>query len=45
MGEDLVVTQEFSGDNYGWCDLCHSFTEFPHVCEGHDRPIEEETAA
>jgi len=19
---------------YGWCGLCHSFTEFPHECPG-----------
>lgn len=21
---------------YGWCGLCHSFTEFPHDCRGND---------
>jgi hypothetical protein len=21
---------------YGWCGLCHSFTDFPHECRGTD---------
>ncbi len=31
-------------DVYGWCGLCHHFTEFPHVCPGRDRPADEEAA-
>jgi hypothetical protein len=29
---------------YGWCGLCHSFTEFPHECRGEDQPAEEGAA-
>jgi hypothetical protein len=30
---------------YGWCGLCHSFTEFPHRCPGADQPVEDEKSA
>jgi hypothetical protein len=31
---------------YGWCGLCHSFTDFPHDCHGNDlSPGPEEIAA
>jgi hypothetical protein len=31
-------------DIYGWCGLCHCFTEFPHECAGDDRPAGERAA-
>jgi hypothetical protein len=31
-------------DVYGWCGLCHCFTEFPHKCAGADRLADEEAA-
>jgi hypothetical protein len=27
---------------YGWCGLCHLFTEFPHDCRGTDSLAEPE---
>jgi hypothetical protein len=27
---------------YGWCGVCHSFTDFPHDCAAQDEPAEDE---
>ena len=30
--------------SYGWCGLCHAFTEFPHECPGEFGPLAEDAA-
>jgi hypothetical protein len=37
---DLVVPEKAEDPEgiYGWCGLCHLFTEFPHECCGNDGP-------
>jgi hypothetical protein len=47
MGEDDYIAQmapDQAGDVYGWCGLCHAFTEFPHNCPGEDHQVDEEAA-
>jgi hypothetical protein len=39
--EDAALEKAEEADRaYGWCGLCHSFTEFPHDCRGNDSFVE-----
>jgi hypothetical protein len=29
---------------YGWCGVCHCFTEFPHDCQGEVQPPDQDPA-
>jgi hypothetical protein len=40
-GEPAAAATGRAEDIYGWCGLCHCFTEFPHKCSGGDRPADE----
>jgi len=44
MAEWAEAVRERAEDLYGWCGLCHTFTQFPHECAGRDRPVEDEAA-
>jgi hypothetical protein len=40
-----ILTEAVPGgteNNYGWCGLCHSFTDFPHECPEAQVPAPEE---